>query len=73
MNAILRHRLESDDLAGHLLLAGRELVDAVRYMFLTGGDDLVDAARYLLHLVRNRLRSRSPRRQPAMTCLAAPL
>src|SRR5262249_28546103 len=48
-----------------LLLADRELVDAARYMFLTGGDDLVDAARYLVELVGNVLRSGSLRRQPA--------
>src|SRR5215470_8957523 len=66
IRAVLRDRLKPEDLARHLPLAGRELVDAARYLLLTGGDDPLDAARYLVDPVSNGLRSSSSlRRQPA--------
>jgi hypothetical protein len=43
--------LQFDDLARHLLLAGRDPVNAVRYLLLIGGDtgsDPLDTAGYLL-------------------------
>src|SRR5258707_11698488 len=48
---VLFDLLQFGDLARHLLLAGREPLDAVHYLLLTGGDtgsDPVDAAGYLL-------------------------